>query len=384
MKMTQIYEIMNNVTKEVLGETAVVKEDLTNIVDIGVEVFNANAVDNYVKSLINHIGKVVFVDRPYQGSAPSVLMDGWEFGSVVEKISMDIPEAVKNDSWDLQNGTSYDPNIFYKPNVSAKFFNSKVTFEVPMSFTTMQVKESFSNATQLNGFMSMIYNAIDKSITVKVDELIMMTINNMTAETIYDEYKTANINTKSSVKAVNLLFDYNKKYGTTLTAEKALTDQSFLRYASYQIGLYTDRLQKLSKLFNIGKKDRFTPSDKMHLVMLSDFKKAADVFLQSETFHNEFTKLPNAETVPFWQGSGKTYEFADITTIDVKTSGGHNVKASGILAVIFDREALGVTNIDKRVTVNYNPKAEFYNNWHKYDAGYFNDLNENFVVFLVA
>lgn len=384
MQVNQIYELLNNVTDEVLGDHSVISEDLTNVVDIGNEIFNANAVDNYVRSLVNHIGRVIFVNRPYAGNVPSVLMDGWEYGSVLEKISADLPDATENESWDLTDGASYDPNIFYKPKVSAKFFNKRVTFEVPMSFTEKQVKESFSNAEQLNGFMSMLYNAVDRSMTVKLDALIMRTLNNMIGETIYDDYQGATLSTKSGVKAVNLLYLYNDQFTKELTAADALTDPDFIRFAAYEIGLYSTRLTRMSTLFNVGGKARFTPTDLLHVVMLADFKKAAAVYLQSDTFHNEFTALPNAEEVPFWQGSGQGYDFTDVSAINITTASEHTVNAGGILGIMFDRDALGVTNQDRRVTTNYNPKAEFYNNWYKFDAGYFNDTNENFVVFFVA
>ena len=384
MKVSQIYELMNSVTKEILGEEAVVNEDLSNVVDIGTALFNASAIDAYVKSLVNHIGKVIFVNRPYSGSVPSALMDGWEFGSVLEKISADIPKATENESWELENGTSYDPNIFYKPSVTAKFFNSKVTFEVPMSFTEKQVKQSFSSAEQLNGFLSMLYNAVDKSMTIKIDSLVMRTINNMIAETIYADYQGASTSTKSGVRAVNLLKLYNDKFSGSLTAEAAVTNPEFVRFASYTLGLYSDRLSKISTLFNVEGKERFTSADYLHVVLLSDFAKAADAYLQSDTYHNEFTKLPNAETVPYWQASGTSYDFESVSKIDVKTASNNTVSQTGILGVMFDRDALGVTNLDRRVTTNYNPKAEFYSNWYKFDAGYFNDLSENFVVFFVA
>lgn len=384
MEVKQIYEIMNAVTSEVLGTETVINEDLSNIVDIGTEIFNASAVDNYVKSLVNHIGKVIFVSRPYSGSVPSVLMDGWEYGSVLEKITAELPDATENESWELTNGESYDPNIFYKPTVSAKFFNKRVTFEVPMSFTERQVKESFSNAEQLNGFLSMLYNAIDKSMTVKVDGLVMRTINNMIGETIVDDYGETDPATTSGVKAVNLLYLYNDKFNTELTADDALTSPEFIRFASYEMGVYMSRLSKISTLFNIGGKDRFTPADMLHVVMLADFKKSANVYLQSDVFHDSFTELPNADVIPYWQGSGESYAFDDISAINIKTASGATVDASGILCVMFDRDALGVTNLDRRVTTNYNPKAEFYSNWYKFDAGYFNDTNENFVVFFVA
>ena len=385
MKVNQIYEIINSVTSEVLGESAiVVAEDLSNIVDVGKEILNSSDIDNYVKSLVDHIGRVIFVNRKYSGGAPSVLMDGWEFGSILEKITADLPEATENESWELENGTSYDPNIFYQPKVSAKFFNNRVTFEIPMSFTEKQVKSSFSSREQLNGFVSMLYNAIDRSMTIKVDSLIMRTINNFIGETLHAEYPSNDYTAKSTVKAVNLLYLYNKEKGTKLTADKCLTDTEFIKYSSYMMKLYVSRLGKASTLFNIGKKDRFTPKDMLHIVLLDNFASASDVYLQSDTFHNELTEFPNHETVPFWQGSGENYSFTDVSTIDIKTSGNNTIKATGILGVMFDRESLGVTNLARRVTSQYNAKAEFFNNWFKFDAGYFNDMNENFVVFFVA
>lgn len=387
MEVRQIYEILNETTKEVLGKEDLVLEDLSNIVDVGNELFTATSVDNYVKSLVDHIGKVVFVNRVYGGSAPSILMDGWEFGSVLEKIQCDTPKATENESWELEDQKSYDPNIFYKPKVSAKFFNSKVTFEVPCSFTDIQVKQSFDNATQLNAFLSMIYNAVEKSMTIKLDALIMRTIGNFIGETIANDYGEAKVSTKSGIRAINLLYKYNNtenKGNTALTADKAMYNKEFLRYASRQMKLYMSRLTKMSTLFNIGGKERFTPKDLLHVVMLDEFTSAVDTYLESDTFHNELVALPHYEHVPFWQGSGVDYEFASTSKIDVKTSGGHSVSTTGILCTMFDRDALGVCNQDRRVTTNYNPKAEFTSNWFKWDASYFNDQNENFIVFFIA
>lgn len=396
MEVKQIYTLINSVSGEVLGKTDIVTEDLTGIVDLGKEVFNQNAVDNYVKSLVNHIGKVIFVNRPYAGKVPSVLMDAWEFGSVLEKISADVPEAEENDTWNLTDGQSYDQDVFHKPTVTAKFFNSKVTFEVPVSITERQVKESFSNAAQLNGFISMIYAAVEKSMTIKADALIMRTINNMIAETVLADAQAfgataagdmagADLSTASTARCVNLLKLYNDKTGasTKLTAAKAITDPDFIRFASYVMGTYADRLQSISTVFNVGGKERFTPKDMLHVVLLSDFAKAAQTYLYSDTFNRGDVLLPQAETVPFWQGSGQNYEFASTGNINIKESGGKAVEISGVLGVMFDRDALGVCNLDRRVTTNYNAKAEFFNNYYKFDAGYFNDTNENFVVFFI-
>lgn len=383
MEVKQIYSLVNDITSEITGKTDLVKEDLTNIVDVGKELFSVSDVDNYVKSLVNRVGKTIFVNRKYSGKIPSVVMDSWEFGSILQKISADLPNATENESWELENGASYDPNVFYKPTVSAKFYNSKITFEVPLSFTEKQVKESFNSASELNAFISMLYNAVEKSMTVKTDSLVMRTINNMIAQT----YNTDN----AGVRAVNLLAGFNTiKGGTPLTVDKALTDTDFLKYASMQVALYADRLGTMSTLFNAGGKERFTPRDMLHIVLLSDFAQSTKTYLESDTFNKELVELPKYETVPYWQGSGNSFEFSKVSKINVTisdetaTGGKKDVEISGILGVMFDRDALGVANLDRRVTTNYNPKAEFFSNWYKFDAGYFNDLNENFVFFYIA
>lgn len=380
MEVIQIQNLANTAASEVLGRTDVISEDLTNLVDIGTEIFRADAVDRYVKSLVNQIGKIVFVNRPYVGSVPSVLMDGWEFGSVLEKIQAELPVASTNESWELVDGASYDPNIFYKPIVTAKFFNSKVTFEVDISITEKQVKQSFQNAVQLNAFLSMLYANVEKAMTIRIDALVLRTINNMTASTIDDG---------NSARAVNLLTLYKEQFpNSDLTSGRVLGDPEFIRFAAYTMANYMDRMEKISTLFNIGGKARFTPKELLHVVMLSDFRNAADIYLQSDTFHDSYTKLPNAETVPYWQGSGTSYAFGDISKIHVNATGADGSSAevvqNGILCVMFDRDALGVLNPERRVTSNYNAKAEFWNNFYKWDSSYFNDFNENFVVFYVA
>lgn len=378
MVINQIYEFVNAATQEALGQAdLVVAEDLSNIVSVGEAVFNANAMDKYVKALVNRIGQTIFVNRVYSGSAPSVLMDGWEYGSVLQKISMGLPEAKENETWELTDGKSYDPHVFHAPkNVVAKYYNKYITFEIDMSFTEDQLKMSFTSANEMNGFISMIYTQVDNSMTVKLDELIRRTINNMIGETIH---------TANEARAINLLKLYKKAYpNSTVTADTAMSDPDFIRYAAYIIKLTHGRMRSMSVIFNEGEQPRHTPSELSHIVLLEDFASGADVFLQSNTFHDDLTALPTAETVPYWQGSGTGFDFEDVSAINVKTSGGNTVAQTGIVGVMFDRWALGVCCMERKVTSQWTPNAEFFTNFYKYKAGYFNDFNENFVVFYIG
>lgn len=390
MDVKQVYVILNTITSEILGDSVIVAEDLSNIVDVGVAYENMqNGYDNFVRSLHDHIGRVVFVDRVYRGRAPSVIRDGWLYGSILEKIRGKLPEAVENESWTLEDGASYDPNVFTKPTAIAKFFNKRVTFEIDMSFTEMQVRSAFSSAMQMNGLMSMIRTNIENSMTIKMDSLVMRTINAAIAETLYAEYTGGSYSASSGVRAVNLLYLYNQTLAEAnrISASDALTDAGFMRFATLTIKNYISRMGVISTLFNIGETEKFTPADMLHLVMLDVFKNSVESYLYDglNQFNTENIRLPsNVETVPYWQGSGTSYAWSDVSNIKVITPSGHSVNASGILAIAFDRDALGVSNVSRRVTSNYNPKGEFWNEFHKFDAGYFLDLDENIVVFFVA
>ena len=379
MKVTQIKDLVNNSLKEVDGSSVLLKEDLSNVIDVGKDLLNKDDIDNFVKKLVDRVGKTVFNNRVYQGSAPSVLMDAWEYGSVVEKIDSDLPNVEENDSWDLQDGKSYDQDIFYQPKVSAKFFNSKVTFEIPMSFTKMQVKSAFNSATELNSFISMLMTKVQNAMTLHLDGLIMKTINNFTAQVI---------NSNKGLQVVNLLKGYNDQTGQTLTSDKALTNPNFIKYANLMINTYRSRVSQMSTLFNVGGVHKFTPMENQHLVILSDLASASKVYLESDTYNQQNVQLgSNYDTVPYWQGSGTNYDFKDTSKIDVAIKADNQTKEvvqTGILGVLFDSSALGVSCQNPRTTTAVNARAEFYTNFNKYDAMYYNDLNENFVVFMIA
>ena len=383
MEVKQVYDFTNKAVEQATGENALLQEDLSNVADVGTAIFNANALDKYVDALVNHIGRVVCVARAYTGVYAKLQMDAWEFGSVMEKITMQLPKAEENESWELTDGAIYEENQFYKPIVTAKFYNKKTTFEIPMSITEKQVKQSFSNATQLESFVAMIYTAIENAMTLRIEELSRRAVNNLVAETIYNEFDNGIYNTKSGVRAVNLLYLYNQTIDTPITKADALYDEGFLKFAFYTMSLYKDRLASMSTLFNMGGKERHTPENLLHFILLSNMDKASQVYLQSNTFHDELVKLDGYEVTPYWQGTGTDYSFDNTSKLYVTTAEGHSVQIDGVLGVMFDRDAIAITNYDRRTTSKWNAKAEFTNYWYKADASYINDGNENCVVFFI-
>ena len=391
MDITQVATLVNSVNQEIIGSSAILKEDLSNVVDVGKAIFDATSYDKYVNALVDHIGRVIFVDRKYSGELASLYRDNWEYGAVMEKIYVtDLPVAVENDTYKLVNGNSYDPNVFTQPSVAAKFYNKKTTFEVDLSIADIQVRSAFDSATQLNAFISMLMNSVDTAINIRLEGLSERVINTLIANTFYDDIPDRDAS-KTGVKAVNLLKLYNDQFTSApLTVADCIYNAEFIRFAALVMGRYTERLKKVSTLFNCGGLVRFTPADKQHVILLSDFAAAAGAYLQSDTFHNEFTALPKAVTVPYWQGSGTAYDFDSISKVHIDIVDPSDatktieVELGGVLGVVFDHDAAGITNDKRRVTSNYNAKAEFTNMFYKQDANYFVDLNENAVVFFVG
>ena len=385
MKIAQVATALNGTINEMqIGEKAVVKDDLSNIVDVGRELDGTDvfgsAFDSFVGTLIDQIGKVMFVDRVYRSQAPNIMKDGWEYGSILEKVRCELPDAQDNDTWALpthiSGGTYPDPFELSPPDVKAKFFNSKATYEVPITLTVYQVKEAFKSAGQMASFVAMIENRIQMKMTLCNDGLIMATIANLMAQKI-----------ATGANIVNLVELYNDVAATAIGADDAWTDKEFLRFASKCIGTYQKYLQGASVLYNNGGYCTFTPADRLKFIALTEFAKALDAYLYSDTYHNEFVKLPGYEEVAYWQGSGNDASdasdrgkiFVDIDVAGTKTT----VNQEGIVAVMFDDEAAAVCNQNYRVTSIYNPRGEYTNYFYKWDAMYMNDTNENCVVFVI-
>ena len=378
MKITQVYTLVNGATQEVLGESALVKEDLSDVVSIGEQIANMNLYDKFVGALLNRIAKSIFSTRAYTGRVPSVLMDSWEFGSIVQKVHMKLPDAEENESWELVDGATYEENQFYKPQVYVKLWNHKTTFEIPLSIAEEQLKQSFLSASEMARFVAMLYQGIENSMTLKFDALVMRTINNFIGATLQDG--------TDGVTKIHLVTEWNSVSGASLTSANALYNKDFLRYVAFRMKQIATRLSVYSTLFNLGGAQKHTPRDMLRIVLHETVDAGVSAFLQSDTFHEELVKLPQADVVPFWQGSGTSFALADTTKINVSildTSGTkQDVTEDYIIGVMFDRDALGVTGYNRRTPSKYVAKAEFYNYWYKEDAGYFNDYNENFVVFL--
>lgn len=377
MLVKQAAEFLNGAMKELLGEEAIQTEDLSNIVDMGKAIENLDDYRNkFVKALVNRIGRTIYVDRPYNGDFPSLYMDAWQYGSIMAKFQTELKDADVNQSWELTDGMSYDQDTYYGLKASAKFFNKMVTHEVRQSLPDYQLDDSFSSAGEAAKFYSMIQTHLQNTLTLQNSTLAHRTVNRLMGEIFASG---------GNMQKVNLLAEYNTASGTSVTPEEALRTAEFIRFAVRRIKQVSDYITRYSTVFNVGQKQRFTPKDRQRLYYLADFATAMGVYLYNapNQYSSEYLKLPSGDTVPYWQASGTGFDFTTLSSIKF-TDAEVSVNQSGIVALLTDEYAMGICNEKDRVKAHYNNAAEFTNYWYKRDARYFNDTDENAVVFYLA
>ena len=402
MKVEQIASILNDLNDAMVGADTTFADDLSNIVDAGKSVLdytgeNNDNYENYIRKLIDRVGKVIFVDRAYRSQAPNILKDSWEYGSILMKVRVELMDNKDNATWqlgDIPNGTGLsndqdaqgnpiipsrlDPFVLNKPTAQAKFYNKRVTYEIPITLADYQLRSAFTSASEMARFIATIENRIRVKKTLDIDALIMATIRNLAG------YKIA------TGKAINLLPLYNATVpaASAIQAADFWTNPDAIRFANKTISLYKKYMAAASTLFNESDYVTFTPEDRLKAVFLAEYVKDAEVYLYADTFHNEYDKLDGYSEIGFWQGTStdgslesRSKIFGTFVSDDEKTVTGG---VDGVIAALFDEEAAVVCCEHDRTTSQRNGRAEYVNYFYKYDCGIINDMQENCVIFYIS
>lgn len=375
----QISNIVNDSVKDALGKNiGVTKVDSSDIVSLGKAIANFDAYEGFFNSLVNRIVKTVYFVRMYEGSSRSVLRDEHEYGAFVQKVYYDLPDAVDNPTWSIPTETNeYHQTSPYDVEgtvgVSALIFGGKGTWSIEIVRPVEQVKSAFIDSSSMMAFIDGIYVTIENAFKLEEERLVSLAVNTAMADAI------------DGGKARNLLTEFNTKTSQTLSVEDALISADFLRYASMEINRTVDNMGKMSTAFNKAGYSTFTSKDNMVVEMLSQFASASDMYLQSDTFHNELTQLPKYEKVPFWQSSGKSFDFADCSKIDVKHADfDADVTQGGIICFIHDVENVACYFGSRRSWELFNPRSEVMIHGEKAEKGFAVDGHANAVVFYMA
>lgn len=377
--VSQIKNIINDSVKDALGKTnGVTQVDTTDVVSMGKAIAQYNLYEGFFGALVNRIVRTVIFVRTYEGSNRSVLRDEHEFGAFVQKVYYTMPDAVDNPTWDIPDANSdYKQASPYDVEgtvaVSALIYGGKGTWSIEIVRPVEQIKTAFMDESSMMSFIDGIYLTVENAFKFEEERLVAQAVNTAMASVIDDG------------RARNLLAEYNTKYTQSLTVDTALVNADFLKYASKEINRTIENMGKMSTIYNNGGYNTFTSKDKMVVELLSEFATATDMYLQSDTFHDELTKLPNFERVPFWQSSGKSFAFADCSKINIDHDDFTNaVTQGGIIGFVHDIENVACYFGNRRSWELFNPRSEVVVHGEKAEKGYAVDNNANAVVFYIA
>ena len=373
-KVEQIYTLVNETAKESMGEKAIAVKDVSSLIALGDSVLSsASDTENFLNTLVDRIARTVFSVRRYETDTEGMVRHPFEFGCIVQKIYVDMPEAKQNNSWEIGKD-GYTP-VFapvIKPTAKQKLFKGITTWEVDVTIPDYMLRTAFLNETSMATFIDAIFTAMDNMITLALENNANLTRASFIARKLKGGKPCG---------AINLLHEYNTLTSASLTVEGAMMNAEFLAWASRAINLWVKRMSKMSVLFNEEGYKRHTPKDKIVVNLLQDFTSACDTFLGANTFHDELVKLPMYDSVAYWQGAGESFDFNDTSAINIKIDESNTITKKGIIGIVYDYEAMGVTLNERRSTSERNNHDEYTNYYNKANIGYFNDMSENGIVF---
>lgn len=382
--ISQIYNLVNSIAKESLGESALTVKDTTSLVALGDSILSSSQdVDSWNGKLIDRIGRTIVSNKAYTRKRRNIFRAGIDYGIILQKIYVEMPKATENQTWVNKESERKDPFELNIPTVRQYLFKDASAFEFPVTITDKALKTAFSNASEMGAFVEAIMLSLVNAVEVAIENTENLAVATFTALKL-------NASNTHPNGAVNLLFDYNTLTLKGLSATTCLMDKDFLKYASMRISMTLKRMRNLTTLFNISEADangekvkRSTSESDLVFDVLSNFSTACEMYLESDTYHKELVALPNYHEVNYWQATGTEYAFEDVSKVHI-THGDVTIEKSGILAVAYDMNAIGTTLKDERTATVRNERGGYTNHYKQGTLEYFNDLTENGVVFYVA
>lgn len=366
MNTQQIYTLVNAVNSQAYGASALAVVDTQGLISLGNVVLSSTQnTESFLNTLVQRIGRTIISSRQYRNKLNDMVLNDFEYGAILQKIRVHLTDAEEDPAYSLTDGGTVDPWTINKPDVEQKLFVTRTPYMFHVTIAREQLKEAFLSESAMGGFIGAIFQQVRNSIEVSLESLGRLAIANMIAESA------------GSTREIALVTMYNTASGKTLTASTALLDPDFLRYAVAQIQNISDYLTDMTTSYNDGTIESFTPKADQRLRVLSLFERSLETVVQYSAFHDEMVSLDAYSTINFWQ-SEKTKDSINIT----RASDGEAITKANIVAVLHDRDALGIYKEDVDVlTTPVNAKGLYYNTFYHQKELWFNDKSENFVFF---
>lgn len=367
MNTNQIYTIVNSAVDQAIGDSGITAIDTQSLISLGNVVLDSSTnTEAFLNTLAQRIGRIIYRFRVYNNKFKDMLVSDMEWGAILQKIRVEMPVAESDEMYGLTDGVAVDHYVVAKPKAHQKLFVTRTPYQFKITIQRETLKEAFLSVEAMGSFIALVFGEVRNAIELSLESLGRLTLSAAISEA------------SQASQTINLVTDYNKDTGSTLTAATAMYNADFLRYAIFRINNIVDMIQDMSVLYCDGILPTFTNKENMKIRVLSAFQRRLETVVEYASFHDQFTSIDGAySTINYWQAEQTP------SSIDIKKpSDGSAFQQSNIIAVVHDRDAFGIYQIDETVlTTPINAAGAYYNQyWHE-KQGRFVDTSENMVVF---
>lgn len=385
---TQIYSIVNEVAKQAMGSKAITAVDNRGLVALGRTVLGSNETkNNFINALTDRIGRTIVSFRAYHSHFPDFERDSIEWGNILQKLKVGMPDAEEDQSFNLIDGSSVDQYKINKAKTNQLLFTTETPWQTHITVHLDELEKAFVDSTAMGTFISGMFGEVQNRIELAMENLSMTCVNNYIGE-VYAR-RTLRPN-----RVINLLTEYKDKTGVDHTTEplNALDDEVFLKYVVRRINSISTTMEYMTlNTYNdettgidtnsTGVYTRHTPKSEQRMMLYIDLVNSLRTNINSKAFNMEQVAIDIPfKTVPFWQSLTTPTDI----NIDVSSSGDQTT-VSLVMGIMYDREAMGTFKKKyTSLTTPINAAGKYYNVFYHMITMYFNDLSENAVVFLLA
>lgn len=368
MTTEQIYTLVNTVNSQAFGHSAMVVTDTSSLISLGNTVLSSSTnTEAFLNTLAQRIGRTILRFREYRNKLNDMVLNDFEYGAILQKIKVHMPEAESDESYDLIDGNTVDHYKIAKPSVDQKLFVTRTPYQYHITIQRVHLKEAFMSPESMGAFIGIVFGEMRNAIEISLENLGRVTL-----ATAIAEYSTS--------REIALVSDFNTEYNPTpaLTAAEALHNEEFLRYAIMRMTNLIDMIQDASELYNDGTMVTFTPREDVRMKVISEFQRRIESNVLYAAFNKQFVDIPEGyKTLNFWQAEQTPYDI-NITRPSDSTA----TAVNNVVAILYDRDAMGIYKIDEEVATSpVNAAGLYYNQyWHEKQLRFI-DLSENGLIF---
>lgn len=335
--------------------------------------------DVVFKSFLTTFSRIITDTRAYRARLQSLFVDPTQWGLLRENIMLDLSDCMIDEMWNysgyipwntpesggIMPGHAEGARIasiefgFYRPPCTVKLYEKAHAVMVALTTARDQFFSAFRGVDELNQFLAGLYNSVENTLQVKAEIYAMMTVS-MGAATAYANNNLYDLRAMFAASGGAVSHDVGG-VDTPYTAAELLEIPEFQAFMLKQIDLAKEYMAGYSAIYNdhtIG-----TFSDRTQVIMLSQAASAAKFGVRANTYNEKLLGIGDYDRIPAWQapiatGDSTPYPFETASKISLTAAaataagitvpeGDESFNISGLVCVIYDRMAMGIT-VDKR------------------------------------